>query len=148
LRFADKVLLPGLVEGHSHLMEGAFWRFVYCGYFDRRDPNGKVWPGARSLDDVIDRLTQAQAALPDAGTALAGWGFDPIYFDNRRCVREDLDRISATRPVGMIHASGHIINANSAARNAVGWLRTGIDHPGVPLGDDGMPTGELKVPSR
>jgi predicted amidohydrolase YtcJ len=87
-RFADKVLMPGLVEGHSHLMEGAFWRYVYCGYFDRRDPNGRVWPGAKSLDAVIERLTQAQAALADPGAALAGWGFDPIYFDNRRCVRE------------------------------------------------------------
>jgi predicted amidohydrolase YtcJ len=145
-RFADRVLMPGLVEGHSHLMEGAFWRFVYCGYFDRRDPNGKVWPGAKTLDEVITRLTHAQASLDDPGTALAGWGFDPIYFDNRRCVREDLDRISATRPVGMMHASGHIINANSAALNAVGWLRTGIDHPGVPLGADGIPTGELKGP--
>src|SRR5690606_20920148 len=26
-RFADHVLLPGFVEGHSHLMEGALWRF-------------------------------------------------------------------------------------------------------------------------
>ena len=43
-RLAAKVLMPGLVEGHSHLMEGAFWRFVYCGYFDRSDPDGKVWP--------------------------------------------------------------------------------------------------------
>ncbi|MEO7851924.1 MAG: amidohydrolase [Rubrivivax sp.] len=145
-RFADKVLMPGLVEGHSHLMEGAFWRFVYCGYFDRRDPDGTVWPGARSLEAVIERLREADARLDDPAAALAGWGFDPIYFDNRRCVREDLDRVSSTRPVGMIHASGHIINANSAALRAVGWLRTGIDHPGVPLGDDGIPTGELKGP--
>ena len=27
-RFADRVLLPGFVEGHTHLMEGALWRFV------------------------------------------------------------------------------------------------------------------------
>ena len=47
-RFADKVLMPGLVEGHSHLMEGVFWRFVYCGWFDRRDPDGRTWPGAKS----------------------------------------------------------------------------------------------------
>ena len=26
-RLATKVLMPGLVEGHSHLMKGAFWRF-------------------------------------------------------------------------------------------------------------------------
>jgi hypothetical protein len=145
-RLADKVLMPGLVEGHSHLMEGAFWRFVYCGFFDRSDPDGKLWPGARSLDEVLQRLIGAQAKLTDAKAPLAGWGFDPIYFDNRRCVREDLDRVSATRPVGMIHASGHIINCNSAALATVGWLRQGIEHPGVPLGSDGLPTGELKGP--
>jgi predicted amidohydrolase YtcJ len=145
-RLADKVLMPGLVEGHSHLMEGAFWRFVYCGYFDRRDPNGRTWPGAKTLDAVLARLRDAQAQLPDPAQPLAGWGFDPIYFDNRRCVREDLDRVSTTRPVGMIHASGHIINCNSTALAAAGWLRSGIDHPGVPLGADGLPTGELKGP--
>jgi len=145
-RLADKVLMPGLVEGHSHLMEGAFWRFVYCGCFDRRDPNGRTWPGAKTLDDVLARLREAQARLADPAQPLAGWGFDPIYFDNRRCVREDLDRVSPTRPVGMIHASGHIINCNSAALAAAGWLRSGIDHPGVPLGADGLPTGELKGP--
>jgi len=145
-RLANKVLMPGLVEGHSHLMEGAFWRFVYCGFFDRRDPDGTVWPGAKSLEAVLQRLGDAQAALPDATTPLAGWGFDPIYFDNRRCVREDLDRVSTTRPVGMIHASAHIINCNSAALAAIGWLRASIDHPGVPLGADGLPTGELKGP--
>jgi predicted amidohydrolase YtcJ len=145
-RLANKVLMPGLVEGHSHLMEGAFWRFVYCGFFDRRDPDGTVWPGAKSLDAVLQRLGDAQAALPDATTPLAGWGFDPIYFDNRRCVRENLDRVSTARPVGMIHASAHIINCNSAALAVIGWLRPGIDHPGVPLGADGLPTGELKGP--
>ena len=145
-RLADKVLMPGLVEGHSHLMEGVFWRFVYCGWFDRRDPDGRVWAGAKSLQEVFERLQRAQAALADPARPLTGWGFDPIYFDNRRCVREDLDRVSTTRPVGMIHASGHIINCNSVALAAVGWLRTGIDHPGVPLGADGMPTGELKGP--
>ena len=145
-RLADKVLMPGLVEGHSHLMEGVFWRFVYCGWFDRRDPDGKVWPGAKSLDAVVERLREAQAALSDSAQPLLGWGFDPIYFGGRRCVREDLDRVSTERPVGMIHASVHIINANSAALAAVGWLRAGLDHPGVPLGADGLPTGELKGP--
>ena len=48
--FADKVLMPGLVEGHSHVAEGVQWRFVYCGYFDRTDPDGTTWPGLRSIE--------------------------------------------------------------------------------------------------
>ena len=145
-RFADLVLMPGLVEGHSHAMEGAFWQFVYVGFHDRMDPDGKVWPGAPDLDAVIARLSEAQAGLPTPDTPLVGWGFDPIYFRNRRCRREDLDRVSKSRIVCVMHASGHIVNANSAALAAVQWLRTEVSHPGIPLGDDGVPTGELKGP--
>ncbi|MEG1734411.1 MAG: amidohydrolase, partial [Comamonas sp.] len=46
--FADKVLMPGFVEGHAHLLEGSMWEHIYVGYFDRRDPSGKVWPGLQS----------------------------------------------------------------------------------------------------
>ena len=55
-RFADKVLMPGMIEGHGHSMEGAMWNFTYVGWFDRMDPDGKVWSGVKSVDDVIDRL--------------------------------------------------------------------------------------------
>ena len=56
--------MPGLVEGHSHVAEGSMWRFVYCGYFDRTDPDGKVWGGAKSIEDVIARLHEAEAPRP------------------------------------------------------------------------------------
>lgn len=55
-RFADLVLMPGLVEGHSHLMEGGMWDWPYLGWFDRRGPDGRTWPGLRSLDAVVARL--------------------------------------------------------------------------------------------
>ena len=55
-RFAKQVLMPGLVEGHSHVAEGSMWSFVYCGYFDRTDPDGKIWPGAKSIDDLPPEL--------------------------------------------------------------------------------------------
>jgi len=48
-RFADKVLMPGFVEGHAHTMEGTLWRNVFCGWFDRMDPEGKVWSGVKSI---------------------------------------------------------------------------------------------------
>lgn len=145
-RFADRVLMPGFVEGHSHLMEGALWSFVYVGYHDRMDPDGRVWPGARSIDAVVERLADAQRALADGGKPLVGWGFDPIYFGDRRCDRHDLDRVSATRPIAVFHASLHIISANTAALALADWLRPGLEHPGLPLGADGLPTGELKGP--
>jgi predicted amidohydrolase YtcJ len=143
-RFAQQVLMPGLVEGHSHLMAGTLWRYTYCGHFDATDPAGRVWPGQRSLDDLVAALSRAAAGGGDA--PVVGWGFDPIYFGERRCSRADLDRVSTTRPVGVMHASGHILNVNTRALELAGWLRPGIDHGGIPLGADGLPTGELKGP--
>ena len=144
--FAEKVLMPGLVEGHSHVAEGVQWRFVYCGYFDRTDPDGKIWLGVTSIDAVIARLIEANAKLSDPNQPLTGWSLDPIYFDNRRMTREDLDRVSTTRPIGIMHASGHIMNVNTKALELAGMLRSGVNHPGVPLGSDGLPTGEMKGP--
>src|ERR1700761_3781617 len=144
--FADKVLMPGLVEGHSHVAEGVLWRFVYCGYFDRTDPAGKVWPGVKSIDEVVARLRVANAKLYDSKVPLTGWSLDPIYFDNRRMTRHDLDQISDARPIAIMHASMHIMNVNTRALELAGLLRKGINHPGIPLGDDGLPTGEMKGP--
>ncbi len=149
-RFADKVLMPGLVEGHSHVSEGTFWRYLYLGRFDRMDPDGKVWPGAGSVEEVVARLQAANAKLGAGGSAgaepLSGWGLDPIYYGERRVTRQDLDRVSTTRPVGVMHASGHIFNVNSRALELAALLRPRVNHPGVPLGADGLPTGELKGP--
>ncbi|MFD3189255.1 amidohydrolase [Sedimentitalea sp. HM32M-2] len=140
------ILMPGLVEGHAHAMEGSLWRHTYCGYFDRVDPNGRTCAGAKSLEAVLDRLKRADADLTDPTAALPGWQLDPIYFGNQRLTRHDLDKVSTTRPIGVLHASGHIANVNSRALQLAGLLRPGIEHPGVPLGKDGLPLGELRGP--
>ena len=145
-RFADKVLMPGFVEGHAHVMEGSLWRKVYCGWFDRADPDGKVWSGVKSVDAFVQRLQAAEAKLKYPAAAVSGWQLDPIYMGNTTVTRADLDRVSTTRPVGVLHASGHIMNVNTKALELAGMLKTGYNHPGIPLGTDCLPTGELKGP--
>ena len=144
--FADKVLMPGLVEGHSHAHEGSCWRAVYCGFFDRMDPDGTIWPGLDSFDAIFDRLREKDAELANIGDPISGWSLDPIYYGDSRMSRADLDSVSTLRPIGVRHASGHIMNVNTKALELAGLLREGINHPGVPLGDDGLATGELKGP--
>ena len=49
-RFADKVLMPGLVEAHCHAMSGMVWAMPYVGYFDRmasRSDSATTCPNAR-----------------------------------------------------------------------------------------------------
>ena len=144
-RFADKVLMPGFVEGHAHSGAGSVWDGAYLGWFDQTDPDGKVWPGLKSVEAVLDRLREAVAAQPGDATVV-GWGLDPIYMENVRITRLDLDRAAADRPIVIMHASGHIMNMNSAALAMAGLMKPGINHSGIPLGDDGLPMGELRSP--
>ena len=143
-RFAGQVIVPGFVEGHCHLHEGAAWADPYLGFFDRRDPDGVTWPGLKSIDAVTARL--ADHARTQASGPVTAWGFDPIYFtDNRRMVAADLDRVSADRPVVLTHASGHIMNLNTRAMAMAGFDRAD-DLDGLVRDPAGRPTGEILGP--
>jgi hypothetical protein len=142
-RFGDKVLMPGLVEGHSHLMEGGFWKFAYVGYHDRRGPDGRVWTGLRSFDAVVTRLSEFEREMQDPSEPLLAWGLDPIFFGEQRMTTRELDRVSATRPVAVLHASIHLLNVNTAMLRKAGIDRH-TDVEGVARHPDGSPSGELQ----
>ena len=140
--FADKILVPGFVEGHAHAMEGGIWDFPYVGYEDRWDPSGRRWEGAQSLDAVIAALTAAEARLDDAETPLFAWGFDPIYFGEARMNATQLDSVSTTRPIIVLHSNGHLLNVNSRLMDMAG-ITADTNVYGVLKDDNGKPTGEL-----
>ena len=140
--FADKILVPGFVEGHAHAMEGGIWDFPYVGYEDRWDPSGRRWEGAQSLDAVIAALTAAEARLDDAETPLFAWGFDPIYFGEARMNAAQLDTVSTTRPIIVLHSNGHLLNVNSRLMDMAG-ITADTNVYGVLKDDSGKPTGEL-----
>ena len=141
-RFADKVVLPGFVEGHSHAFEGGVWKFPYVGYFDRTSPDGKAAPGLKSIDEVVAALQAHEKTLPK-GASLLAWGFDPIYFGGRRMVLADVDRSSTERPVVIIHSNFHVANANSVVMAKADITRTTNVH-GIVKDARGEPTGELQ----
>ena len=114
-RFADDVLMPGLVEGHSHLMAGGLWKFPFVGFHARTAPDGKIWSGCIDFDAVIERLCTIEAAMTDPAAPLLAWGFDPIFFGIERMTVHHLDRVSTTRAVVILHASQHLMNVNTAA---------------------------------
>lgn len=154
-RFADKVLMPGLVEGHCHLKEGSMWEWTYTGWFDRRDPDGTVWPGLRSMDAVVARLAEIAARMEADGVPAAqpliAWGFDPIYFGGERMTVEHLDRASAARPIVIAHANGHLMNVNTAMLRIAEITRDneveGVVKFAAGHAQAGEPTGELQEPA-
>ncbi len=145
-RFADKVLLPGFVEAHSHSFEGGQWAHTYCGWFDRTDPTGHVWPGCHSIDEVVTRLVEVEAGMDDPSAPLFAWGLDPIYFPGDRLEARHLDAVSERRRIFVMHASGHLATVNTAVIDAAG-LADGPADEAVPRGADGRPTGELLEPA-
>jgi len=149
-RFADMVLMPGLIEGHCHLKEGGLWDMPYLGYFDRRGPDGRTWPGLASMDAVVERLAQIDAQMRDAGAPddkpLIAWGFDPIYFDNERMTVQHLDRASRTRRIVIAHANGHLMNVNTAMLRDAG-ISSETEVEGVMKFGNGEPNGELQEPA-
>jgi len=137
-----KVVMPGLVEGHSHAVEGGMWAYTHVGFHDRRGPDGRTWQGLTSIDAVVGRLKEAAAKLKTADEPLFAWGFDPIFFGGARMSKADLDRVSPTRPILVVHASGHLMNVNSAILQKA-RIDAGTNIHGVLKDTKGEPTGEL-----
>ena len=139
-RFADSILMPGLVEGHSHLMEGSVWQYLYLGHYDRVRPDGSVAKGARNLEEVTARLREWAAGRPEG--PIVAWGFDPLFIDGPRTTRLDLDNAIPDRPVVLLHSNMHLLTANSAALALAGYDQS-TDVPGVLKAEDGTLHGEL-----
>ena len=145
-RYADHTLLPGFVEAHAHSFAGGIWNYVYVGYFDNRDPDGREWPGCPTLEAVLERLRDADAAMDDPDAPLRAWGLDPIYFPGERLVAEHLDRVSTTRPIFVMHASMHLATVNTPLMEREN-INADTLSDGVPKDGRGNPIGELQEPA-
>ncbi|MGC3872102.1 amidohydrolase [Halomonas sp. GXIMD04776] len=141
-RFANDVILPGFVEGHSHALEGALWSYGYLGYFGRADPDGKYWEGLGSVPAMQARLSDYAAGIK-AETPVIAWGFDPVYFPEERLDRHALDAAVPDRPVVVFHANLHVMTVNTAMLKLANIDQV-KDVEGIRLGMDGKPNGELQ----
>lgn len=145
-RYEHAVLFPGFVEAHAHIMGGALWRATYVGCYDRTSPDGRHWRGCRTIEAVLQRLRDVDAAITDPQAPLLAWGMDPVYFREERLDRTHLDRVSKHRPILVMHQSFHVATTNSVVLESDGITRE-IAVEGVVKDADGEPTGELREPA-
>lgn len=112
-RFSDKVILPGLVEAHAHVIAGGVWRLRYLGHYERTDPEGQSWPGIKTTARILEEL-RSEAARNHTRMIIA-WGYDPNFVSGPEIDRHMLDNVSTRRPVILLHSNLHVLRANSVA---------------------------------
>jgi predicted amidohydrolase YtcJ len=81
--------------------------------------------------------------MTDPEAPLFAWGFDPLHIGSINLTRQDLDKVSTTRPIMVVHASFHISNVNSLVMTRAELDRT-TNISGVVMGKDGEPSGEVQ----
>lgn len=139
--FANQVMVPGLVEGHAHAMEGAIWKLPYVGFYGRYHPDGDYVKGCDTVAILLQRLREIEAGMP-IGETLFVWGYDAIYFADEKPMRGHLDTVSTERPIVIQHSNLHLITVNSKALEMSGIHRDNLID-GIYTDAQGEPNGEL-----
>lgn len=121
-----KTLLPGFIDGHSHITSYAQTLAI-------------AQLGDVTTDDEIVAVMQAflkdNADKMQEGDWLVGFGYDNNNLPGRRHpTKEVLDRISAEIPVSITHASGHMGVLNSKALEVCGITAATPDPQGGRIG--------------
>ena len=108
---AGKTLMPGFIDAHGH-----FPQSEQPGVRLDAPPVGRI----RSIEDLVAALKVA-AATTSPGQVVFGWNYDDTAMvEGRQPTRQDLDRVSRTLPVFILHVSAHLGVANSRALELAG----------------------------
>ncbi|MCP5027510.1 MAG: amidohydrolase family protein [Actinomycetia bacterium] len=127
--FADHVIMPGLIDPHLHpSMAAILLPMEFTTATDWSLPWEEVG-AVRSRVELLDRLVDLDARL-DPDEPLFAWGHHPIWHGD--IDREQLNGISATRPIIVWHRGYHSFIVNDACFE---WMGVDMDaarrHPQV-----------------
>lgn len=126
-----KVMLPGLIDAHAHVMNLGF-----------QEINVNL-AGSSSFQEVLDKVEKYASEYPDL-TWIEGRGWNHTHWDiNRFPTAEELDQIENARPVWLARIDGHAGWANSKAMEMAGVTAETKDPEGGKIirDENGEPTG-------
>ena len=116
--FADKVVLPGLIDQHLHPILGALTLAVEVIAPEDWVLPGRTYKAAMTPEDYRARLKAAVDASKDSKDWFFTWGYHGLW--HGPLSRADLNTLSATRPIAVWQRSCHEFYLNDAAIAALG----------------------------
>lgn len=126
--FDGRIIMPGLIEQHLHPILGALTLSIPVIAPESWVLPGKTWPAATNHDEYISALRAVELGMKDPNETLFTWGYHQYWHGSVR--RQDLDAISATRPIVVWHRSCHDIILNTAALNKYGITKEYVSGKG------------------
>jgi predicted amidohydrolase YtcJ len=118
--FRNKVIVPGFIETHVNRRQASLWSFRYVGSQECTAPDSTLTRGLHSAAEILGSLRDAESQLDNPEKPLIAWGFDPMNLDGQPLRSENLDTISPSRPILVLHSSGMSATVNSAALTKLG----------------------------
>lgn len=121
-----KTLVPGFIDPHSHFA-GFSAQAVIANLLAAPDGN------CNRMDDLINELKNWHAKNGTDKTQgwILGIGFDDsVLKENRFPTKEDLDKVSTTIPVCIVHISGHFAVMNTKGLEMSKITAATVDPPG------------------
>jgi hypothetical protein len=138
-----RTMLPGFVDSHGHVVMGGL-QALSANLL--APPDGKV-DDIASLQAALKEWAEANSEIVDKVQMIIGFGYDNAQLaELRHPTREDLDVISQSLPIVIVHQSGHIGVANSKALEIAGIDGSTQDPAGgiIRRDQNGEPDGVLE----
>ena len=135
-----KTILPGFVDAHGHFQMNVMARHIFIDA--SCVPAGKV----ASIADLQQLLRDAIAQHPDKNPVIA-FNFDDTLLEEYRMPEaKDLDAVSTEKSILVVHASIHMMAANTKAMEEAGVLAPDYKPLGGNLyrDENGVPTGVIE----
>jgi len=135
-----RCVLPGLIEGHNHMLSAA-WRAM-----ERTDDGfvRKEIPSMNTIADVLSYVESEARRLPEGEWIEVLRVFPTRLVERRMPTREELDRAAPNHPVVFHGGGGGVINSAALRKCKIGRYPQQPKTGTLVVDADGYPTGLIR----
>ncbi len=124
---AGKTMIPGLIDSHGHVF-GSGFQALAANILPPPDGGGS---DVAALQRILKEWAAKNKAMSEKFNVIVGFGYDDSQLkEQRHPTRDELDQVSTTQPIVIVHQSAHLGVMNSKALELVGFNAASKDPAG------------------